>query len=55
MCIRDSLWDAWQAGDESAKAKLCQYNEADVKNLELLADHIYEEFLQRYGPASVMA
>ena len=49
------LWHAWQAGDEDAKTKLCQYNEADVKNLKLLADHTYEEFLQRYGPMSVMA
>ena len=49
------LWHAWEAGDEDAKTKLCQYNEADVKNLKLLADHTYEEFLQRYGPMSVMA
>jgi len=49
------LWRAWQAGDEDAGAKLCQYNEADVKNLEILANHIYEEFLQRYGPVSVLA
>ena len=49
------LWHAWQAGDENAGAKLCQYNEADVKNLELLANHVYKEFLQRYGPVNVLA
>ena len=45
------LWQAWQAGDEAAGVKLCHYNEADVRNLEPLAEHIYAEFFQRYGPA----
>lgn len=49
------LWHAWQAGDTDARITLCQYNEADVRNLEPLADHIYEEFSQRYGPVSVTA
>jgi len=49
------LWYAWQDGDEDAGIKLCQYNEADVRNLELLAQHVYEEFFQRHGPVSVAA
>lgn len=49
------LWQAWQAGDEEAGQKLCLYNEADVINLEPLAEHIYDEFTQRYGPVSVSA
>jgi uncharacterized protein len=49
------LWYAWKAGDEGARITLCQYNEADVRNLEPLADHIYAEFSQRYGPVSVAA
>lgn len=49
------LWYAWQAGDEDAGVKLCHYNEADVRNLEPLADHIYSKFSQRYGPVSVAA
>ena len=47
------LWHAWQAGDEEAGITLCQYNEADVKNLEPLANHIYDEFAQRYGPVNL--
>ncbi len=49
------LWHAWQAGDEDAGAKLCHYNEADIRNLEPLAEHVYAEFFQRYGPVSVAA
>ena len=43
------LWQAWQAGDSQARARLLQYNEADVKNLEPLAELIYDRLVQHYG------
>lgn len=46
------LWHAWQSGDEDAGVRLRRYNEADIRNLEPLANHIYEEFSHRYGPVS---
>ena len=42
------LWQAWQAGDAEAGAQLLQYNEADAKNLEPLADLIYDKLVQHY-------
>lgn len=47
------LWHAWQSGDQGAGKQLCEYNEADVRNLESLAQHIYDQFLERYGPAQL--
>jgi len=47
------LWHAWQAGDQHARSQLCAYNEADVRNLVPLAQHIYERLFERYGPATL--
>ncbi|MCZ6801111.1 MAG: ribonuclease H-like domain-containing protein, partial [Nitrospirae bacterium] len=44
------LWEAWLKGDPEAKKRLCDYNEADVRNLEPLAEHIYSYFYDHYGP-----
>ena len=44
------LWEAWLKGDRKAKERLCDYNEADVRNLEPLAEHIYSYFYDHYGP-----
>lgn len=45
-----NLWHAWQAGDERAGETLLQYNEADVRNLEPLAEYLYQALRDRYGP-----
>lgn len=44
------LWYAWQAGDQKAGQTLCEYNEADVRNLEPLSQYLYERLVKRYGP-----
>ena len=46
-----NLWHAWQAGDERAGETLRKYNEADVRNLEPLAEHLYQALRARHGPA----
>ena len=46
-----NLWNAWQAGDERAGETLCAYNEADVRNLEPLAEYVYRALRERHGPA----
>ena len=43
------LWHAWQAGDSQARTQLLHYNEADAKNLEPLAELLYDELVQHYG------
>jgi uncharacterized protein YprB with RNaseH-like and TPR domain len=43
------LWQAWQAGDSQAGSQLLQYNEADAKNLEPLAELLYDKLVQHYG------
>ena len=45
-----NLWHAWRAGDERAGKTLLQYNEADVRNLEPLAEYLYHALRDRYGP-----
>lgn len=45
-----NLWHAWQQGNALAGKQLCAYNEADVRNLEPLADYIILQFQERYGP-----
>ena len=42
--------NAWQAGDERAGETLRQYNEADVRNLEPLAEYLYQALRDRHGP-----
>ena len=44
------LWEAWCAGDSTAGARLLEYNEMDVKNLEPLAEQVFHELKQRYQP-----
>lgn len=44
------LWHAWKAGDDQAGARLCAYNETDVRNLEPLARHVSEQLISRLGP-----
>ncbi|NKB82561.1 MAG: exonuclease [Nitrospirales bacterium] len=43
------LWRAWENGQTEAKALLCDYNEADVRNLEPLAEHLYAMLRERSG------
>lgn len=45
-----NLWHAWQAGDERAGETLLEYNEADVRNLEPLAEYLYQALRDRHGP-----
>lgn len=47
-----NLWHAWQAGDERAGRILVEYNEADVRNLEPLAEYLYQALRERHGPGS---
>ena len=47
------LWQQWRGGDEAALDLLLRYNAADTKNLEPLADLIFEKMVARYGPPSV--
>lgn len=42
------LWRAWCAGDCRASEKLREYNEADTKNLEPLAEFLYDKLVQHY-------
>ena len=49
------LWKEWQRGQAASGDLLIQYNEADCKNLELLADLIYHQMVQRHGPAEYAA
>ena len=44
-----NLWHAWRAGDSQAGTQLLQYNEADAKNLEPLAELLYDELVRHYG------
>lgn len=45
-----NLWYAWQAGNEQAGQTLREYNEADVRNLEPLAEYLYQSLRDRHGP-----
>ena len=49
------LWQQWRRGDEPALDLLLRYNAADTKNLEPLAELLYEQMVARYGPPSVGA
>ena len=50
------LWEEWQLGQSASGDLLIQYNEADCKNLEPLADLIYNRMVQRHGlPASIVS
>ena len=43
------LWEEWQLGHSASGELLIQYNEADCKNLEPLADLIYNRMVLREG------
>lgn len=43
------LWRSWQSGDTEAGTILLQYNEADTKNLEPLAEILYEGLVRHSG------
>jgi uncharacterized protein len=47
------LWHLWRGGDESALDLLLRYNAADARNLEPLAELLFEQMVARYGPPSV--
>ena len=42
------LWQAWRMGDRQAGIQLREYNEADTKNLEPLAELLYDQLVQHY-------
>ncbi len=44
------LWHAWRGGDTDARMRLIEYNEMDVKNLEPLAELVFDKLKQRYQP-----
>lgn len=44
------LWQQWRGGEQAALDLLLRYNAADTRNLEPLAEQVYEQMLVRYGP-----
>ena len=44
------LWQEWRRGSRAARDLLVAYNEADVRNLEPLADLLYRRLSERYDP-----
>ncbi|MEC4672175.1 MAG: ribonuclease H-like domain-containing protein [Nitrospirota bacterium] len=49
------LWQAWKSGNAEAKRLLCVYNEADVRNLEPLAEYLFGQLISRYGSVQIQA
>jgi hypothetical protein len=49
------LWHRWRGGDEAALDLLLRYNAADARNLEPLAELLFQQMVIRYGPPSVVA
>ena len=47
------LWHQYRAGDEAALDQLVRYNAADTRNLEPLAEWLYDQLALRYGPPSM--
>ena len=47
------LWYQWKGGDDAARDLLLRYNTADTRNLELLAEQLYEQMVIRFGPPPV--
>ncbi len=47
------LWQRWRGGEEAALDLLLRYNAADARNLEPLAELLFQQMAARYGPASV--
>ena len=48
------LWQAWCIGDSHARTRLLEYNEADTKNLEPLAEFLYDQLVQHYWPGRLV-
>ncbi len=44
------LWRAWQAGETDALERLLRYNEADTRNLEPLAEMLYQRLAEKCRP-----
>ena len=49
------LWEEWQNGNMASRNLLLDYNEADCKNLEPLADLICDRMVRDYGPPEKVA
>ena len=49
------LWEEWQDGNMASRNLLLEYNEADCKNLEPLADLICDRMVRDYGPPEKVA
>ncbi len=49
------LWSEWQNGNRASRQLLLDYNEADCKNLEPLADLICDRMARHYGPPESIA
>jgi uncharacterized protein len=47
------LWHRWRGGDDAALDLLLRYNAADARNLEPLAELLFQQMVARYGPPSV--
>lgn len=48
------LWHQYRAGDAAALDLLVRYNTADTKNLEPLAECLFDRLFARYGPQSLV-
>jgi uncharacterized protein YprB with RNaseH-like and TPR domain len=49
------LWHQYRGGDEGALETLVRYNAADTRNLEPLAEWLYDRLAARYGPGPLTA
>lgn len=49
------LWHRWRGGDATALDLLLRYNAADARNLEPLAELLFQQMVARYGPPSIGA
>jgi|SRR5262245_703807 len=47
------LWHRWRMGDIAARDLLLRYNAADTRNLEPLAELLFDQMVARFGPPSV--
>ena len=49
-CDAVRLWEEWQKEKSESRDLLVEYNEADCKNMEPLADLICARLIRKYGP-----
>ncbi|MGQ0810104.1 MAG: ribonuclease H-like domain-containing protein [Nitrospiraceae bacterium] len=47
------LWNGWQNGQSASLDLLLRYNAADTRNLEQLAQALYDGMVARYGPSNL--